>query len=441
MAANSSTGNDTLAQLANLTINMFECDNDLNDVYMKHIPAALTTSKILSPIWWSIGIVGNILALLVWLQPKMRHSSGFYLAALAVSDIIFLVFRMVYEIHYIYNKDLLDKQVLCQWFPISFMSVQILSPLFVLAFTVERYLSVCHPFRMVNLHQSNHKVTMLVITGLTFLAFALSAIQGYFFTVEDGICNIRLVVSTSGLLARYSWTTEMLVFTAVPLAILCLNVLVILEVRNISNLEKQNMRIKSIDQRSTTVTLLGVSFYLILTIFPVTIIFVLYNTYSDKKLNLNLCLTDEEINDDAAWQSHLRYTSFKILIEAICQSHHMINFFIYLLMGKQFRVQLREMVIMFFCKRKLSHVAVSTNGLCNGTRTTRASVSSNRGSIGRGRLNGVVKCETDQCNNEKNGSCVYHVGEIEADSHIISNNAANMKLLTCEEESEVDLNE
>jgi len=41
-------------------------------------------------LWYTVGFPGNLLSLAVWIQPRMRHSSGCYLAALAAADFLFL---------------------------------------------------------------------------------------------------------------------------------------------------------------------------------------------------------------------------------------------------------------------------------------------------------------------------------------------------------------
>jgi hypothetical protein len=47
-----------------------------------------------SPLWYVIGMPGNVAACVVWIQSRLRHSSGFYLAALAVNDFCFLVLHV-----------------------------------------------------------------------------------------------------------------------------------------------------------------------------------------------------------------------------------------------------------------------------------------------------------------------------------------------------------
>jgi len=47
-----------------------------------------------TPIWYVLGVPGNLLAYCVWMQRKMRRSSGVYLASLALDECLFLVIQV-----------------------------------------------------------------------------------------------------------------------------------------------------------------------------------------------------------------------------------------------------------------------------------------------------------------------------------------------------------
>lgn len=415
---------------------------ELTQVLKEHRPQIIELSTYMPPIWWVIGIVGNVIALLVWLQPKMRHSSGYYLAALALSDLFFLILNIIFEVNFTHDSAILDKPILCEWFAVSYLSLQYISPVLVLAFTVERYLSVCHPFRTVRLNQlSNSKVTILIILGLGFLCVSINSVQGYFWTTkhhgrDKPVCDLRADPVNNGIWTYWTWTTEMLIFAAVPLTVLVLNILVIIEVSNISQLERRNMRTNNIDRRSTTLMLLGVSFYQILTVLPVTTSYAMYSQFTPE----NVSCAPDDITTNSEWQAYLQYHSVRIVIEKVGMSHYAANFFIYMLTGKIFRKQLYEMVVIFCCKNRLRHLTMTTY-----TRTTRLSLTSHRGSIAKGRF--AAKTTTDPCNNDtelgnKNSLC--SMAELETmdggstTTHYSSHRppSAQTRLLPCVEESD-----
>jgi len=51
--------------------------------------------RYVTPLWWTLGIPGNLLAYCVWMQRKMRRSSGIYLASLALNEFLFLVMQVL----------------------------------------------------------------------------------------------------------------------------------------------------------------------------------------------------------------------------------------------------------------------------------------------------------------------------------------------------------
>jgi len=85
---------------------------------------------------------------------------------------------MLYELQTRWNVSLLQHPGLCESFPVFFMTTQYLSPLLVLGFTAERYISVCHPFQRPRYCTTRRAV--FTITATVGLSLALHAVQGYF---------------------------------------------------------------------------------------------------------------------------------------------------------------------------------------------------------------------------------------------------------------------
>jgi len=57
----------------------------------------LQVDRVVTPIWYVIGVTGNTLSAIVWLQRRMHanNSSAVYLVALSVSDLLFLILHFV----------------------------------------------------------------------------------------------------------------------------------------------------------------------------------------------------------------------------------------------------------------------------------------------------------------------------------------------------------
>ncbi|VDI81483.1 Hypothetical predicted protein, partial [Mytilus galloprovincialis] len=297
---------------------------------------------------YSIGFPGNIFALCIWLQKRMSNSSGYYLAALALSDLLFLTLQVFHELNDTWEISTLDVKFLCEFYPIIFMTSQYLSPLLVLAFTVERYISICHPFKRERFCTTTR--AMIVIVCLAIFCLCMNLIQGYFWSYNSQFakCLPRPSAIKNGdksLWSVWTWFSETVVFMLVPLLILFFNVLVINEARRLSKFEKHQLKSHAKSHgNATTVMLIAVSFYHIFTTFPVTIAVALYVQYNNSTYNLvdASALTHQ-------WSSHFRYILVKSIIEEIGLTHYAFNFYIYLITGKIFREEFLSFVRRIIC--------------------------------------------------------------------------------------------
>ncbi|XP_071168361.1 C-C chemokine receptor type 1-like isoform X1 [Mytilus edulis] len=342
--------------------------------YSKYIPEKTIVGRYVTLLTYSIGFPGNIFALCIWLQKRMSNSSGYYLAALALSDLLFLTLQVFHELNDTWEISTLDVKFLCEFYPIIFMTSQYLSPLLVLAFTVERYISICHPFKRERFCTTTR--AMIVIVCLAIFCLCMNLIQGYFWSYNSQFakCLPRPSAIKNGdksLWSVWTWFSETVVFMLVPLLILFFNVLVINEARRLSKFEKHQLKSHAKSHgNATTVMLIAVSFYHIFTTFPVTIAVALYVQYSvEPEDSLSLVnstmpyLSDNSTHNlvDASalthqWSSHFRYILVKSIIEEIGLTHYAFNFYIYLITGKIFREEFLSFVRRIICRKEKKHI-------------------------------------------------------------------------------------
>ncbi|KAK2175992.1 hypothetical protein NP493_692g07037 [Ridgeia piscesae] len=328
----------------------------IDDIVARHSPAKTIVDKYATPVWYVIGFPCNVMSFLVWIRPRMRHSSGCYLAALAMVDLVFLVLQLVFELETTWQMGLLNAPVLCEGFPIVFLTSQYLSPVLVLCFTVERYISVCHPFKREKYCSTSRAIK--VITSIVMSCLLLNLIQGYFWTYNGDECSLReevIAQETTSLWSLWTWVTEMLVFGAVPLTILILDLMVICETRKLSQLEEKRIclkqkRNKKSGTSATTAMLLAVSFYLIFTTLPVTVCYTLFYNFPAGDATLD----DAQIDADPTWQNYFTYWLTRAVIQEIGMSHYACNFIIYCLKGKVFREEVRRLLVELMCCRDKS---------------------------------------------------------------------------------------
>ncbi|XP_060066569.1 C-C chemokine receptor type 1-like [Ylistrum balloti] len=319
------------------------------EIYKQHCPEATMIDKYLTPYVYVVGFPGNILALVIWLQKRMRNSSGYYLAALALADLVFLLLQIVYELNEKWGIRCLDVEFVCEFYPIIFLTSQYLSPLLVLAFTVERYISICHPFSREKFCTT--KRAKIVIACLFSFSFLINGIQGYFWHYDSGgRCSLRAEVvrnHESSFWSIWTWCVEALVFFLVPILILVFNILVIAEAKRLSKFEKNQLQSRTTKNSATTVMLLAVSFYQIFTTLPVTIVVTLYYSFPiGDPANLN--------PPDSIWQRHFDYVYIKTIIEEIGLTHYACNFYIYCVTGKVFRQEFKRLWRSLVCLKMKS---------------------------------------------------------------------------------------
>lgn len=178
---------------------------------------------------------------------------------------------------------------------------------------------------------------------------SLALVQGYFYAFDSDLTDCVLRESVGNHLLFWSvwtWTTEMTVFLAVPVIILVFNVLVILEVRKVSRLGKTALVPTSSlkggetngSASATTAMLLSVSFYVIITTLPATLVYVLMADVPEGDHGIVAAAGD--VAADPKWTRYLNYILVRKIVDEVCLSHYACNFVLYVITGAQFRLSL-----------------------------------------------------------------------------------------------------
>lgn len=307
-------------------------------LFMAFAPSVVYIDRFITPIWYVIGIFTNPISAFIWLNRRIRknNSSAIYLGALSINDCTFLVLHLICELQIAWGIKTFSYQGWCGFYNFVYMIPQISTPLLVLGFTVERWIAVCKPF-----HKERYctvQRAIYVVSGLFSLSTALASVQIYIWTYVQSlqVCTYRENEEHLNFTTLFVFSTELLLFGIVPLSVLIFNILVIIEIRKITKanaIQLPNQGPPASNNAASTITLLSVSFYLIFTTLPVTLVFVLNNSIplGDTKL------TDDEIRVDPVWSNFFLFLIIRRLIEELCFSHYSCYFFVYCLTGPQFR--------------------------------------------------------------------------------------------------------
>lgn len=132
----------------------------------------LVLSTYFIPVIIGVGIVGNGLALVVFLGTYLKRLSlSVYLAALAVSDAVFLLTLFILWLEYV-NVPIFHRNGWCQGAIFLSYCSSFLSVWFVVSFTVERYIAICHPLKRPELCTTSRAKCVVV-------ALTLFSLMGY----------------------------------------------------------------------------------------------------------------------------------------------------------------------------------------------------------------------------------------------------------------------
>lgn len=144
----------------------------------------------------------------------------------------------------------------------------------------------------------------------------------------------------------WTWVSEMLIFAAVPLIVLVFNVLVIKEIKKINKFQTSFGQDQCQGSNQTsTVTLLSVSFYLICTLLPATIVYAIQMSIRGG----NQATHPADWSKDPTWSSYLIYYHIRRIVEEICLSNYACYVFIYYITSAYFRDEVHQL----WCLKRL----------------------------------------------------------------------------------------
>lgn len=335
----------------------------ITEVLLHFHPASVYIDRIVSPIWYGIGLFGNPISAVVWLGRKSRkNSSAIYLGILAIVHMVNLITHFsLNELTYTWEIPTNENHGLCEALNVLAFVPQYLAPLLVLGFTTERYIAVCHPFKKETF--CTVKRAMVVSACLTLLSCVFAAVQSCLWKYYPQYNKCLQNPQMENFQTIWTATTEILFFLVVPLCVLLFDILVIREIKRITS---QGPAITaSGGNQATTVTLLTVSFYFIFTLLPTSVVYAVQNGLPVG--NIDNLRSFELMASDLLWVKYFKYMAVRKVVEEICLSNSACYFFIYYATGQYFRKRVHLML----CRRlvrsepnseKTNYSLMSSNG-------------------------------------------------------------------------------
>lgn len=377
---------DMLLQLLN-TQYFSETETSANCTPMKQ-PEKSRTNEIgrsiyayVTPVILLVGILGNSLSLTVFLSRNMRNlSASSYLAALSISDMLVLILYVTVEwlkrglVYLIPNTNLqfLDKDGACQTLLYIAYVLRFFSSWLVTAFTIERYIGVCHPLyrRYICSLPGSRRIIFGIMIASSIIVIYKPVLSGVYLS-HDGI-HYCTGSKDHDFLSFILDSIFALLITLVPFVIISvLNVLIMRKLclrksqfrvfgrKHVNRRENRPITSQSISDESLiklefTLILFTISFCYIACNGPYFIVW-FRNFLHSKHLSTHLQYSNYGVE---YWQGILYIT------KTIFYMNYCINFFLYSITGKHFR---REVKSLLTCEHKKTsfRYSQSTSKTCS----------------------------------------------------------------------------
>jgi hypothetical protein len=211
----------------------------------------------------TLGIIGNILSILIFLSPRYRRqSSHFYLLSLALSDLCFLIINLFEDTFRNHNElyqsriNILDhsSSIICIFVQYARNITRLLSSWIIVSFTIERLLVVFYPLKRAII--CRRKIARFVV----FILFSMSLLininvpfhYGIIkvlnnFEIEDTICDI--LPKYRSIYMSFAITTMITVYLAPMCIIGIVNMLICCKLWRKSSLTEKDENKKTFKQR------------------------------------------------------------------------------------------------------------------------------------------------------------------------------------------------
>lgn len=192
-----------------------------------------------TPVIVYLGSIGNGLSVFVFFSTKLKKlSSSYYLAALAISDNIFLACMFVVWLRFV-EIDLFNKWGWCQLIVYLTSVCSFLSVWLVLAFTVERFIAVRYPLLRQSLCTVSRAKMFILI--LVLISMGFSSPSAIFVTLKEEKSRMYCTADPDfqNFLNIFNYVDTFITFLIPVVAITVLNVCISRTVLKLANVRKK----------------------------------------------------------------------------------------------------------------------------------------------------------------------------------------------------------
>ena len=212
--------NDTVEE--NLTEFIEETTTQVSKPYRDPLYVVVPITVIYAAIFLT-GIVGNISTCVVIARNKHMHTAtNYYLFSLAISDLLLLVSGLPPEVFFMWRKhSYVFGETFCVLQSFAAETSANATVLTITAFTIERYVAICHPFQSHTLSKLSRAVKFVIAIWVSALGLAIpQAIQYGVVTVIGNSGSIESYCTLKKVLIPNAFLISICVFFVVPMTVI-----------------------------------------------------------------------------------------------------------------------------------------------------------------------------------------------------------------------------
>ena len=237
-----------------------------------HVESLLVyVSYVIVPLFFILGIGGNILTVLITRRKLYKHSShGVFLRTIALNDIVFLL-TFPFNKHFVHDLVGFDVRSIsivgCKVYFALYRASRISSALFMLQICIERFIVVCYPMKA-KVFSTKRMALILVFSTFTVVACFTGA-----WTTAVNICNgrclpVKVTNENEEILNAFSITGTILRTFFPATMLLIFTPLTVIKLYSQRNMRRQMAQIRGADEtyRTTLMLLSVVIAFLVLTV-------------------------------------------------------------------------------------------------------------------------------------------------------------------------------
>lgn len=164
------------------------------------------------------GVVGNVSTCVVISRNKSMHTAtNYYLFSLAISDLLLLISGLPQEMWSIWSRyPYVFGEVFCVLRGLAAETSANATVLTITAFTVERYVAICHPFLSHTMSKLSRAIKLILLIWLVALAFAIpQALQFGLVPHQNAVvCTQKTVI------LKHSFEISTFLFFVMPMTLI-----------------------------------------------------------------------------------------------------------------------------------------------------------------------------------------------------------------------------